>query len=155
MAIQDHNFQGESQPQSSSQDEVNVFCQLNFPQKIKNSSLKQITPVALAYLGDAVYELYIRSLFLLPPKRIHDYHQQVVSQVRAETQASHLQKILPYLTTKEKEMVRRGRNATKGTPKRLSLEIYQQATSLETLVGYLYLYDPPRLQYLFCLMIDS
>jgi ribonuclease-3 family protein len=110
------------------------------------SSLKQISPVALAYLGDAVYELYIRTRYLLPPKRISDYHQQVVTQVRAETQAFHLQTLEPYLTDTEKEIVRRGRNAAKGCPRRLSPELYQQATSLEALLGYLYVQNPQRLE---------
>lgn len=111
-----------------------------------NLPLKQLSPVALAYIGDAVYELYIRSLFLLPPRRIADYHHQVVTQVRAETQAFHLQHLEPYLTNEEKEIVRRGRNAVTNKPRRLSASIYQQASSLETLIGYLYITDCDRLQ---------
>ena len=110
--------------------------------------LKQLSPVALAYIGDAVYELYIRSLFLLPPKRIVDYHNSVVTQVKAETQAVHLQHLEPYLTSEEKEIVRRGRNAATSKPRRLSASIYQRASSLETLIGYLYLSDRDRLEYL-------
>lgn len=104
--------------------------------------------MALAYIGDAVYELYIRSLFLLPPKKIADYHHQVVTQVKAEAQAVHLQNLEAYLTDEEKEIVRRGRNAVKSKPRRLSASIYQQASSLETLIGYLYLSDRDRLQVL-------
>lgn len=115
-------------------------------QSERNIPLKQLSPVALAYIGDAVYELYIRSLFLLPPKRIADYHALVVTQVRAEAQAVHLQHLEPYLTSEEKEIVRRGRNAVTKKPKRLSASIYQQASSLETLIGYLYLRDRERLQ---------
>ena len=107
--------------------------------------LDQISPVSLAYLGDAIYELYIRSQFLLPPKRISSYHSQVVTQVRAETQAKHLQHLEPYLTESELRIVMRGRNAATSGPKRLDPKIYQQATSLETLIGYLYLKDPDRL----------
>lgn len=115
---------------------------------LTKSQLQQISPSALAYLGDAVYELYIRSRYLLPPKRSHTYHSQVVAQVRAETQALHLHSLTPYLSSIELEIVRRGRNATTGRPKRVAPEIYQQATSLETLVGYLYLTDCQRLQQL-------
>lgn len=107
--------------------------------------LEQISPVSLAYLGDAIYELYIRSQFLLPPKRISSYHGQVVAQVRAETQAKHLQCLEPYLTESEHKIIRRGRNAATSRPKRLNPKVYQQATSLETLIGYLYLKDPDRL----------
>ncbi len=108
--------------------------------------LNQLSPSSLAYLGDAVYELYVRTRFLWPPKRVADYHHQVVSQVRAESQAMFLHQLEPYLTETEKDIVRRGRNAASGCPRRLSPELYQQATSLETLLGYLYLKNPTRLQ---------
>lgn len=110
-----------------------------------NSKIQQVSPASLAYLGDAVYELYIRTSYLLPPKRLSDYHNEVVAQVRAESQANHLQILKPLLTDSELEILRRGRNAVTAIPKRLSPEIYQQATSLETLIGYLYLTNPERL----------
>lgn len=109
------------------------------------SQVEQLSPASLAYLGDAVYEVYVRTRYLLPPKRLSTYHQQVVAQVRAESQAEQLQLIEPYLTDSEREILRRGRNAATGGPQRLSPEIYQRATSLETLVGYLFLRDPQRL----------
>jgi ribonuclease-3 family protein len=109
------------------------------------SPIEQLSPVALAYIGDAVYELYIRTCYLMPPKRIADYHEQVVAQVRAESQAAYLEKLQPHLTSSEKDILRRGRNAAGGKPRRLSREVYQQATSLETLLGYLYLTNSERL----------
>jgi ribonuclease III family protein len=112
----------------------------------------QLSPAALAYLGDAVYELFVRTNFLLPPKRARVYHQQVVAQVRAEAQSSHLQLILPHLTTAELDTIRRGRNAASGRPRRLDPEVYQQATSFETLIGYLYITNPPRLWELLALL---
>ena len=51
---------------------------------LTEGQLQQISPTALAYLGDAVYELYVRSHYLLPPKRSQAYHRLVVAQVRAE-----------------------------------------------------------------------
>lgn len=110
--------------------------------------IERLSPASLAYLGDAVYELYARTRCLLPPKRVADYHRQVVAHVRAETQASCLRSLEPHLTQAEREIVRRGRNAATGRPRRLPPEIYQQATSLETLIGYLYLQDPQRLEQL-------
>ncbi|WP_319418666.1 Mini-ribonuclease 3 [Pleurocapsa sp. FMAR1] len=113
------------------------------------SQLNQIeclSPIALAYIGDAVFELYVRTKFLMPPKRMTDYHGQVVTQVRAESQAIHLSNLLPCLTDGEKEILRRGRNACVTKPRRLSRHIYQQASSLETLIGYLHLTNPQRLQ---------
>jgi ribonuclease III family protein len=109
------------------------------------SRLNQVSPAALAYVGDAIYELYIRTHYLLPPKRVQVYHEQVVAQVRAESQAQHLRSLQPHLTDAELEILKRGRNAASKGPKRLNPEIYQQATSLETLLGYLYLADPQRL----------
>ncbi|NER39012.1 MAG: ribonuclease III [Oscillatoria sp. SIO1A7] len=118
-----------------------------YPSLLKLSALeiKQLSPAALAYVGDAVYELYVRQTYLLPPKRQNTYHKQVVAQVRAETQARHLQSLQPYLTETELDIIRRGRNAAIGRPKRVTLAIYQQATSLEALIGYLYLSDRDRL----------
>ena len=109
------------------------------------AQIQQLSPTALAYLGDAVYELYVRSHYLLPPKRSQMYHHLVVAQVRAEAQALHLLKLTPHLSNTELEIVRRGRNTATNRPKRVDPEIYQQATGLETLMGYLYLSEPQRL----------
>ncbi|MGB0561713.1 MAG: Mini-ribonuclease 3 [Spirulinaceae cyanobacterium] len=114
-----------------------------------NCQPEQLSPTALAYLGDSVYELYMRLTHLFPPQRIRDYHQQVVQQVRAEQQAQYLNCWQPHLTPQEQDWVRRGRNATTRRPSRLDAQIYQQASGFETLVGYLYLRDRARLQELF------
>ncbi len=112
---------------------------------ISSAQVQQISPSSLAYLGDAIYELYVRILYLWPQQRPEAYHRLVVAQVRAETQALHLRSLTPHLRSNELEIVRRGRNAAAGRPKRVNPEIYQQATSLETLIGYLYLTDYQRL----------
>ncbi|WP_443029134.1 Mini-ribonuclease 3 [Spirulina sp. CS-785/01] len=106
----------------------------------------QLSPAALAYVGDAVYELYIRLHYLCPPRRISDYHHAVVRQVRAEQQAEYLRALRPVLTEQENAIARRGRNAVNRKPQRLNAQVYQDATSLETLIGYLYLKDFARLQ---------
>ncbi len=116
---------------------------------IQLTEIERLSPIALAYVGDAVFELYVRTRFLMPPKRMADYHDRVVTQVRAESQAIHLSSLLPYLTDGEKEILRRGRNACATKPRRLSRHVYQQATGLEALVGYLHLTNPQRLQELF------
>lgn len=104
-----------------------------------------LSPVALAYIGDAVYELFVRSAFLQPPKRIQAFHQQVVNQVRAERQAYQVQRLMPLLTEAEQDLLRRGRNASSRGPRRVDSQIYQQSTGFEALVGYLYLTNPSRL----------
>ncbi|MCM1985005.1 Mini-ribonuclease 3 [Lyngbya confervoides] len=108
--------------------------------------VQALSPASLAYLGDAVFELLARSHFAFPPQRIQTYHQQVVAQVKAESQAEFVQILLPYLTESELTIYRRGRNAAFGKPKRLSLSIYQQASGFEALLGYLFLTDQARLQ---------
>jgi ribonuclease-3 family protein len=141
------NLEDRENPSSSHLAEAGLkalLCQVGS----ESLPVEQLSPVSLAYLGDAVYELYVRARYLFPPKRIADYHGKVVAQVRAEAQTNHLRALQPYLTDAEREILRRGRNAATGRPKRLSPEIYQQASSLETLIGYLYLKNPQRLNQL-------
>ncbi|MGF1524842.1 MAG: Mini-ribonuclease 3 [Leptolyngbyaceae cyanobacterium] len=112
---------------------------------LSNANLQSLSPLALAYIGDAVYELFVRSHHLVPPKRIQDYHHQVVHHVRAEQQAQYSEFLKPYLTESEIDIMRRGRNAAPSRKQRAKAYDYQQATGLEALVGYLYLTDPRRL----------
>jgi ribonuclease III family protein len=116
------------------------------------ADIQRVSSAALAYVGDAVYELFIRTRCLLPPSRLRDYHQQVVACVRAEAQAECLRSLLPYLTPPELEIVRQGRNAASAGPKRVNPELYQLATGLEALLGFLYLTDPSRLGQIFQLL---
>lgn len=135
-------------PHSESQNEVKALSQRILKGDIAPSVLSQISPSALAYIGDAVYELHIRTCYLLPPKKIADYHHQVVDKVRAETQALYLQQIYPLLKDSERDLVRRGRNAVNKAPRRLPLQTYQAASGFETLLGYLYICDRDRLEFL-------
>ena len=112
---------------------------------LSDIQIRSLSPAALAYIGDSVYELYVRTHYLLPPRRGRIYHRLVVSQVRAERQAKHLQSLEPYLTDSELQIIRRGRNATLGKNKRVDPSVYQQASGFETLIGYLYVADPNRL----------
>lgn len=115
---------------------------------LTTGQIRQLSPIALAYVGDAVYELYMRAHYLFPRRRIRAYHQQVVKQVNADQQAEYLQQLLPHLTDLELDIVRRGRNASPKRPNRSNPEAYQQATALEALIGYLYLMDLDRLEHL-------
>jgi ribonuclease-3 family protein len=139
---QDRTKQGST---ASAQTWAEATIRINLSIADNFSKIEQLSPVALAYIGDAVYELYIRTRYLMPPTRVSDYHSRVVAQVRAETQAAYVEMLQPHFTASEKEILRRGRNAAGGKPRRLSKKIYQQASSLETLIGYLYLSDPQRL----------
>jgi ribonuclease III family protein len=138
----DPNFPG--LPNPSPDFAFSLSSDLSLP--LPPAQLGQLSPSALAYLGDAVYELYVRHHFLIPPKRGNAYHRQVVAQVCAEAQARHLQTLMPLLSDEEAAVVRRGRNAASGKPKRVDITLYQQATGFEALIGYLYLTNPQRLQ---------
>ena len=107
--------------------------------------MKVVAPITLAYIGDAVFELYVRSRLLLPAKRIRDYHTQVVGHVKAEQQARYVDLLLPYLNDTEKDILRRGRNATSGKQRRAAAQHYQQSTGFEALLGFLFLSDRTRL----------
>lgn len=122
------------------------------PGMATSAEIERLSPAAWAYLGDAVYELHVRSSYLVPPKKMQAYHELVVGQVRAETQARHLRSISPHLNSTELAIVKRGRNAAAGRSKRADPDVYQQASSLETLVGYLYLTNPERLRQLLALL---
>jgi ribonuclease-3 family protein len=108
--------------------------------------VRQLSPAALAYLGDAIYEVHVRQQLLFPPCRSEVYHQRVVRRVRGSAQAETLVILLPHLTEQELEIVRWGRNGCGRSPKHLSPQQYQQASGFETLVGYLHLTQPQRLQ---------
>ncbi|MDJ0701795.1 MAG: ribonuclease III domain-containing protein [Leptolyngbyaceae cyanobacterium MO_188.B28] len=112
---------------------------------LSDPQIQSLSPSALAYIGDAVYELYVRTAYLFPPRRSQTYHHLVVEHVKAERQAKHLQTLIPYLTDGELEVIRRGRNAALRKNRRVEPSVYQQASSFETLIGHLYVADSHRL----------
>ncbi len=102
---------------------------------------KLMNALALAYVGDAVYEMYVRQYVLgaLNHKPNH-LHRSAIRFVSAKAQAQFLERWLPLLSEEEHDVVRRGRNANSGTvPKNVDLLAYRHATGLEALIGYLYL----------------
>ncbi|PSS07353.1 Mini-ribonuclease [Actinidia chinensis var. chinensis] len=106
---------------------------------------------SLAYIGDSIYELYARRHFLFPPLNIEEYNDRVMAVVRCEAQDAMLQKLLneKCLTEEERDIIRWGKNigsAKTRTKKRVGAAVYNRASSLETLVGYLYLTNVKRLE---------
>jgi len=103
--------------------------------------VEQLSPLVLAQLGDAVYELHIRSK--LVQKKVttpHKLHVQTVRYVKAQAQAKALAVWQPFLKAEEEVIVRRGRNAKAGhQPKNVSVADYKQSSAFEALIGYLYL----------------
>ena len=109
--------------------------------KLSKEEVKLIQPLVLAYIGDSVYELYIR-LFLMEKlrKKPHELHVMAIKYVSAKAQADILYKITKELTDEEKDIVRRGRNADNHhLPKNATVEEYKYSTAFEALIGYLYL----------------
>ncbi|CAO2194063.1 unnamed protein product [Urochloa humidicola] len=108
---------------------------------------------SLAYLGDCIYELYARRHFFFPPLSINEYNKRVMDVVKCESQDLLLNKLLgeDFLTQEERDILRWGRNIVSSktrTRKRAGIAVYNRASSLETLIGYLYLTNFKRLEQL-------
>lgn len=104
-------------------------------------SPKELSPLALAFVGDGVYDLIIREKLVCEANRpVKTLNQKKVDIVRCQAQAELVKKIEPFLTDEEKEVFRRGRNTHTGhCPKNASAADYHMATGFEALIGYLYL----------------
>lgn len=100
-----------------------------------------VKPLALAFVGDCVYELYIRNYLVSEKYRdVNALHVKSIFYVKAKAQAYILHMLEDELNDEEKEIVRRGRNAHPHTvPKNASVADYRYATAFETLIGYLYM----------------
>lgn len=100
-----------------------------------------MSPLTWAYIGDCVYELYIRTKLInttnLKPNKLHI---EAIKHVKAKSQAEELEKIYDDLTEEEKDIVRRTRNTQNHhLPKNSNVQEYMYATAFEGLIGYLYL----------------
>lgn len=113
----------------------------------KHPNPDQLPPLTLAYVGDAVFELYVRTRLLAGDRpRAGDLHRETVGLVRAEAQARALEAIRPLLTEEEADLVRRARNQKSGTAHRGRNERgearraeYARSSGFEALIGLLYL----------------
>lgn len=101
---------------------------------------KLLNPLVLAYIGDAVYEVFVRQYLIAQTNhRPHHLHRSSTRYVSAKAQARALEACLPLLSEEEREMVKRGRNAKSGTsPKNTDILIYRHSTAFECLLGYLF-----------------
>ncbi len=104
-------------------------------------ALKSVSELALAHVGDAVFELLVRQeLCCVKAAPMRDLHRMPVARVNAPAQAARMEKLLPLLTPEELTVYKRGRNAhTHQAPKSASPGQYARATGLETLFGWLWL----------------
>lgn len=117
---------------------------------------EQFSPLTLAFIGDAVFELMVRENLVCAGNRpVAGLHRDTVGQVCCTAQADDFKKLLPVLTEKEAEILKRGRNAHAGhLPKNAVPLNYKMATGFEALFGYLYLSGGiARLRELFSLIM--
>jgi len=102
----------------------------------KDVDVRTVSPLALAFVGDGVYEMMVRErLVCLANRPPRELHREAVKLVRAEAQAEAMERLMPILTEKEQAVFKRGRNAHTAR----NSDDYHRATGLETLFGYLYL----------------
>ena len=104
-------------------------------------NVELMSPLTWAYIGDAVYELFIRNKLINETNlKPHKLHIVAIQYVKAKSQAEKLNEIYEMLTDEEKDIVRRGRNTQNHhLPKNSNVQEYMYATAFEALIGYLYL----------------
>lgn len=102
---------------------------------------RQINSLALAFIGDGVYDLLVREELVCSANRpVRDLNKEKVGIVCCQAQAELLHRLEPLLTEEEADVVRRGRNAhVAHAPKNATMAQYHAATAFESLIGYLYL----------------
>lgn len=116
---------------------------------LSEDELKRLSSVKFAYIGDAVYEVYIRNYILVINKnKINEINKVVVKYVRASAQAYAAKNLESFLTEKEWGTIKWGRNQkTASSPKNANITEYKYATGFETLIGMLFLkQDKERLE---------
>jgi len=119
---------------------------------------RRLSPLQLAYVGDAVYELFVRTYLLgVKDASVNELHKEAVKYVKAKAQADIIHFLEQALTEEEWAIVKRGRNAKSGSvPKNAKLQDYRYATGFETLVGYLYLEgNHKRIYEIFAMIIQN
>lgn len=129
-----------------------------FHLRLPEDTLQGISSIGLAHLGDAVYELLVRSYLCAQGRATgKGLHRSAVELVRAEAQSQRAERILPLLTEEELQVFKRGRNAHVNTiPHSASRGEYLRATALECLLGHLYLTgQTDRINQLFCAMMEE
>ncbi len=106
----------------------------------KSLDPRELSPLVLAYIGDSVYDLYVRSRLIAEGNaKVQTLHKKATSLVNAGAQCDTVHKIMDALTEEEIHIYKRGRNSKSiNAPKRSIVLEYRHATGLETLLGYLY-----------------
>ena len=110
---------------------------------LPGQDIRTYSPLTLAYIGDGIYDLVIRSLVVAKGNtRAGELHRRTSQIVKAHTQAEIIEYLLPQLDAEETDVYRRGRNAKSPTmAKNATMIDYRKATGFEALMGWLYLRD--------------
>ena len=110
---------------------------------LQRTDIRTVSSLTLAFLGDAVYSLIVRSAVAGEKNRSpKEFHRRMAELVNAKAQAKAAERLSSLLTEEEADVYRRGRNANPSTTaKHASVGEYRKATGVEALVGYLYLTD--------------
>lgn len=121
--------------------EIDAFIRERF--NIKKQDIRTYSPLTLAYIGDGVFDLIIRTVVVdkgnTSPNELHRHTSSIV---KAHTQALMAEALIEELTEEEHDVYRRGRNAKSfTTAKNATVADYRKATGFEALIGYLYLED--------------
>lgn len=115
-----------------------VFRKVN--RSLTDEDQLMLSPLQLAYVGDAVYELFVRTYLLDKNKNVNELHKEATKYVKAKGQANFVHELEEFFTEKEKSVIKKGRNAKSHTsPKNQDMVDYKYATGFEALFGYLYL----------------
>lgn len=127
--------------------------------KLKESDVRSLNPLVLAFIGDAVYEVFVRTNLVEDNKYMsaHKLHLKAVSFVKAKAQSEIMKNLMDKLTEEEMSVFKRGRNAKSATvPKNANVQDYRIATGFEALIGYLYLNErKERLNSIMHLIFDQ
>ena len=109
--------------------------------ELEDTDIRSHSPLTLAYIGDAIYELVIRTILVEKGNtQVNKLHQRASKLVKASAQSEIIEKLKPYLTEEEMGIFKRGRNAKSFTmAKNASMSDYRRATGFEALMGHLYL----------------
>ncbi|SHH44031.1 Mini-ribonuclease 3 [Tepidibacter thalassicus] len=107
-----------------------------------NREVRSMSPLVLAYMGDAIYEVYVRDYLIRKYGmcKVNDLHKRAINFVKAKSQAFAVLSLEKELSSEEMYIVKRGRNQKSNTvPKNANVKDYRYATGFEALIGYLYL----------------
>lgn len=113
----------------------------NLGDKLSKKSARLLSPITLAFVGDAVYTLFVREKLVFESDRAGgELNKRTSAVVKATAQAEFVRKIMPLLTEEEVDIFKRARNTKKNTrAKNASVSEYNASTGFEALIGYLYL----------------